>query len=76
LATNIDTLLANTTVVVDGSAITISGLSANEQAILAVALAALYRSVGQGGVGAAQAVSCRVARSGGNSVIAVTAGTG
>ena len=78
MATNIDTLLAGTTVSVDGSAITISGLTANEQAILAVALSALYLATRQGGVGGGQAVSCQVARSGQNakSNITVTAGTG
>lgn len=76
MATNVDTALAATTVVVSGSGITISGLTANEQAILAIALCALAEARKEGVVGG-RAVGVRFGRStGAIETVVVTPGAG
>ncbi len=76
MATNLDTLLNGTTVTVDGAAITISGLTANEQAILLIALSALEQANGRA-LSGGRAIGMRAARSTGVvSAIVVTPATG
>lgn len=76
MATNIDTSLAATTVSVAGSAITISGLTANEQAILTIALCALAEARKEG-VGGGKAYGQRYGRStGAVEQVTITVGAG